>query len=190
MIIEDGKGSGVKAQVDSNNRLLTSAVTLTQQIDSNTEGDAYNINTGNLTFSAAGTFLYVKNNEDRDLMIETIIVGLGTGTFSDSAEINIVRNPTGGDLISDATAVADFENRNFGSNRTLSADAYSGKSSGTLTGGDNFALIYATGSSRAVIPTYILLPKGTSIGITFDPKLSSGNVKAYCATIAYLVESA
>lgn len=186
MIIEDGKGSGRKAQVDADNRLRTNSINLDQQVASNNTGDAYNINSGNITFSAAGTLLYIKNNEDLDLVIETIIIGQGSGTTSNIGEMAIVRNPTGGDLISDATAVSQNANRNFGSNKTLGVLAYKGKSGGTLTGGSDAALVYVGTSGRAAIPINLLLPKGSSVGLKLDPKLSSGSVKAYAAAICYL----
>jgi len=186
MIIEDGKGTGYKARVDSSYRLHAQAIAETEAAHAVEAGDAYNINTGNITFSAAGTLLYIKNNDDVDLVIESIAVGLGSATVSDIGEITLVRNPTGGDLISDATPVSINQNRNFGSFKTLTANAYKGKSGGTLTGGNNILLLYQAQNSRLFAEVLIELPKGSSVGISIDPKLSSGSVKAYAAAVCYL----
>lgn len=186
MIIEDGRGSGNKAEIDNTNRVHTRGIEETEGGHAVELGEAYNINSGNITLSAAGTLLYIKNNENRDLVIEAIAVGVGDGTVSDIGEITLVRNPTGGDLISDATAVSINQNRNFGSFSILSVNAYKGKSGGTLTGGDDILLIYVAKNGRVFVSTQLQLPKGASIGIEFDPKLSSGTVKAYCAAACYI----
>jgi len=186
MLVEDGKGTGLKAKVDTSYRLHVQSVAETEGLHAVVLGDAFNINTGNVTFSAAGTLLYIQNNEDRDLVIEAIAVGAGQATVSDIGEMTIVRNPTGGDLITDATAVDMNQNRDFGSSKTLSAFAYKGKSAGTLTGGEDTLLVYIGANNRSLISLNLQIPKGTSIGITLDPKLSSGTMKAYCAAVCYL----
>jgi hypothetical protein len=190
MIIEDGTGTGNKAKVDANKRIHTQAVTETEGLHATEVGDAYNINTGSVSFTAAGTLLYIKNNEDKDLVIEALAVGVGTGTTSDIGEITVERNPTGGDLISDATAVSMNANRNFGSNKTLTADVFKGKSGGTSTGGNDTILFYHDSNGRLFASIDLILPKGSSIAITYDPKLSSGSQKAYCAAIVHLKDPA
>jgi hypothetical protein len=186
MIFEDGTGKGYKAKVDANNRLHTQAVTETEALHATEEGDAYNINSGNISLSAAGSLLYIKNNEDKDLVVETVIIGQGTGTVSDSGEVTITANDTAGDLITDGTAVTYNANRNFGSSKTLTADAYKGKSGGTATGGTDVIFAYAEQSSRVALHINLVLPKGNAISIMLDPKLSSGSVKAYAAAVVYL----
>ena len=128
-IIEDGKGGGKSAQVDSSNRLRTHAVSETEALHSAEEGTAYNINTGLITITGDATLIYLKNNEENDFVINSVALGSFEGiTHSDDPYITIVRNPTGGDLISDATAVSMNQNRNFGSSRTLTADVSQSRS--------------------------------------------------------------
>lgn len=190
MIIEDGKGTGFKCRVDSNNRLHAQTVQESESQHATEDGDSYNINTGEISFTAAGTCLYLLNNEDKDLVIEAIAFGAGAGTTSDIGELTVERNTTGGDLISDATAVSMNQNRNFGSNKTLSATAYKGKSGGTSTGGNDIILFYHGTSSRLFATINLVLPKGSSLAITYDPKLSSGSIKTYAAVICYLKDPA
>lgn len=186
MKLQDGTGSGNEAKVDNNNRLQVKSVSVRDAVDSIEQGKGYSVNTGTITFSAAGTLLYIENNEDTDLVIESVIIGLGSGTVSDSGEVTITRGPSGGDLITDATVVDVNQNRNFGSSETLDVNAYKGKSGGTITGGDQIALIYTGTSSRNLIGLDFILPKGTKLAISYDPKLSSGSIKAYCAAVVYL----
>lgn len=188
--INDGTGSGNSAKVDSNKRIHTQSVTETEALHAAEIGEAFNINTGSISFTAAGTLLYIKNNEDKELIIEAIAVGTGAGTTSDIGEITVERNPTGGDLISDATAVDMNQNRNFGSSGTLTADVFKGKSGGTSTGGDDIILFYHDSNGRLFGSIDLVLPKGQSIAVTYDPKLSSGTQKAYCAIICHLKDAA
>lgn len=186
MIIEDGKGTGSKARVDANNRLHTESVTETTEEHQVGLGDAYNLNTGPITLTGAGTLLYIKNNENQDLSIPAIVVATGDATNSDIGEIFVERNPTGGDIISDATAVDMNENRDFGSNKTLTADVFKGKTSGTSTGGDDIILIFHGSSARVFATINLVLTKGSTMTIRYDPKLVSGNIKVYAALICFL----
>jgi hypothetical protein len=190
MILEDGTGSGNKAKVDSNKRVHTQSVTESEALHASEIGDAYNINTGNISFTAAGTLIYIKNNEDQDLVVEAIAVGTGSGTTSDMGEIIVERNTTGGDLISDATAVDMNQNRNFGSNKVLVCDVFKGKSGGTTTGGNDVILFYHGSNGRLFGSIDLIIPKGGTLAITYDPKLSSGSQKAYCAIICHLKDVA
>lgn len=190
-MVRDGAGNGHSAKVDGNNRLHTQAVTSSGEEKGAIDGDAYNINTGEvtLTASAISPLIYFKNDETQDFFIEAVAVGIGSATTSDIGEVTLIRNPTGGDLISDGTAVSINQNRNFGSSRTLASTtlAYKGKSGGTISGGNDVALFYQGSSGRLFATVKFLIPKGSSIAVKIDPKISSGNSKAYCAIIGYLL---
>lgn len=187
MIFEDGRGTGSKARVDANNRLHVQSVQESEALHGTEEGDAYNINTGLISITGDATLQYIKNNEDRDLVIEAIAIGSFEGiTHSDDPYITLVRNPTGGDLISDATAVSMNQNRNFGSNKTLTADNYKGKVSGTLTGGNDIAILQVTPGGRSFYAINFVLPKGASMGIKLTANVTSGTANFYSAVICYL----
>lgn len=187
MKITGGTGAGYQAAVSSTNRLLTSGVADSESVFAAEQGDAYNINTGLISMSANGTLLYIKNNEDKDLVVDSIAIGSFEGiTHSDDPYITIVRNPTGGDLISDASAVSMNQNRNFGSARTLTADVYKGKSGGTLTGGNNLAILQVNPGTRNFYGINLDLPKGSELGISLTANVTSGSANYYCAAICYL----
>jgi hypothetical protein len=191
MLIDDGKGDGYKARVDKNKRLHTQSVTETEAIHAAEIGDAYNLNTGLISITGDATLMYIKNNEDQDLIIEAIAIGSFEGiTHSDDPYITLVRNPTGGDLISDATAVSMNQNRNFGSNKTLTADAYKGKVSGTLTGGNDIAILQVTPGGRSFYTIDFILPKGSSMGVKITANVTSGSANWYGAFICHLKDDA
>jgi hypothetical protein len=194
MIIENGVGNGNKLRVDANNRAHVQSIQENESVHSTELGDAYNINTGQISFTADGTLIYFKNDEDRDFVVEAIALGTdGGGNYCCTCVclrpfITLVRNPTGGDLISDASAVAMNANRNFGSNKSLSSTtlAYKGKSGGTLTGGDDIAILQSSQAGRDFFTINFILPKGSSLGVKVTNGLASGTAKIYAAIVGYL----
>lgn len=186
LMIEDGVGSGSRARVDTNRRIHTHSVVEAEEVHQAELGRSWNINSKWLSYSAAGTMVYLKNNETNDLVISAIALSAGTGSTSDIGDVTVVLNPTGGDLISDATAISINANRRAGDDTALSADVYAGKSGGTLTGGTETLFFGLNTSSRLFGTINLLLPKGGSIGVKYEPQLSSGTIKAYCALIVHL----
>jgi hypothetical protein len=187
MKILDASGRGYGAKVDSSNRLHTAAVTESQNGHAIEDGNSYNISTGLITISGNATLIYFKNNENRDFFVEAIAIGSFEGiTHSADPYITVVRNPTGGDLITDATAVSINVNRNFASSNTLTANAYKGKTGGTLTGGADFGIFQINPATRNFLEVNLLLPKGSSVGITLAANLSSGSASWYAAIVGFL----
>lgn len=189
MRIEDGTGAGYTAKVDGNKRVHTQSTTETESLHSAEIGDAYNVSSGDISFTADGTLLYIKNLEDQDLIVEAIALGNdGGGTYTSSLRpsIEIVRNPTAGDLITDATAVDYNVNRNFGSSKTLTSNSYKGKSGGTITGGANLGKFQTSTAGRDFFAINMVLPKGSSIAVRVINGLASGTVVMYCAAVIFL----
>lgn len=193
-VIEDGVGTSSKLKIDVNNRAHTRSVIATEYHDSTEEGDAYNINTGTITLTTANdsAVLYAKNNEERELHVTGIVVGLGptTGGSGGIPVITIERNPTGGTIVSGATDVSINSNRNFGSANTLSVDAYKGDGTAlTLTGGTDHLIAYQTTSGRLFLALDEILVKGTSIGVRIDPQAGNTSMDCYVALVCYLREA-
>lgn len=184
----DGTGKGYRAKVDVANRVHTRSVTISAEQQATIDGDSYNINTGiiNISGTSASSILYFKNSEDRNYIITAIALGVGAGTASDSGELTLIENPTGGDLITDGTAVSINRNRNAGSGKVLAADIYKGKDGGTVTGGDDTALFFQGTSGRLFAAFPFVVPKNKSIALKYDPNLSSGSVNVYAALIGHL----
>jgi hypothetical protein len=186
--IKDGKGTGFGAAVDKNNQLHTFSVTEGESQQANTLGNAYNINTGEISLSTASAIIYFKNNESENFVVDSIAIGVSNGTVSDIGVLTLHRNPTGGTLISAASNVSMNENRNFGSSNVLSDEtlAYKGVSGSTVTGGEEIALFYHGDNSRLFATIDFELTKGSSLALHYDPKLSSGSLNVYAALIGYV----
>jgi hypothetical protein len=189
-MIKDGSGGGYNAKVNENNRLYVNAVQKSNAMEANTKGNAYNLNTGGITLTnAADTpIMYVKNNEAQDLNVTAIAVGVGptTGGTGEIPEITIVRNPTGGTIVSNATAIDIESNRNYGSSNIIDIDAYKGATGDTMTGGTDSLYFFQTSNGRLFATIDQVLPKGSSIGIKFDPQAGNTSQKVYCALISHL----
>lgn len=186
--IKDGSGRGYLAKVYSDLTLGVRAVNINSVDYSAENGNAYNINTGTISSLANGTssLLYFYNGENSTIIIDAIIVGLSDGTASDSQTLTFIRNPTGGTIVSGATAVSMNQNRNFGSANVLNNSlAYKGADTLTLTGGNDIAQAFMTDNSRAVFNVGFVMPKGTSLGVNLTAALSSGTVSAYVALVAH-----
>jgi hypothetical protein len=187
--IKDGD-SGSIAHVDKNKQLHGFSVTESEQRQAALLGNEFNINTGTIALTGSGdsALIYFKNDEDTSYLITGLAIGMGTrsATITDAANVTIIRNPTGGDVISDASAVAMKSNANFGSNKTLKTTtlAYKGKDGGTVTGGDTHALLYMT-DGRLFASLNVVLEKGASIGVKIDLN-TSGGANIYCALLGYV----
>ena len=184
--ILDGSGTGSRATVGADKRLQVRAISEDEEIHNGELGGTYNINTGLISITGDATLIYLKNNSDDNFILKSIALGSFEGiTHSDDPYITLVRNPTGGDLITDATAVSMNQNRNFGSSKTAQVNVYKGKVGGTLTGGDDIAILQATPGGRSFYGIDFILPKGASVGVKLTANRSSGTANWYCALIGY-----
>lgn len=101
MQIEDGKGSGNKAQVNDENQLITSAVTQGEiEHESEENGAAYNWSSNSISIDAADTILLVKNTSDTPLHIEYLKVTNGSTTTEITLHLPTTEvTPTGGSAV-------------------------------------------------------------------------------------------
>jgi hypothetical protein len=191
--IKDGKGTGYLARVDKNNRLVTDAIVTDDSLDATLIGNSYNINTGEITLTnAADTpVLYLKNNETEDLIIRAVAIGLGPTTNGTGGipKITIVRNPTTGTIITSTPTDVDMNsNRNYGSTKTLTVDAYKGATGDTMTDGTDHLFFYQTTSGRLFATIDEVLPKGSSIGVKIEPQASNDDMTCYAALVCHLFD--
>lgn len=179
MIIEDGTGSGKKAKVNADNKVEVSAITLSEYEEAALDGRAFNINTELIALTGTGesAVLYVKNNEAQPISIQGFFIGVGTlsGNSSESILVQAFTNPTGGTIVDNASAIT-IANRDLGSTKTFSIDAYKGVNGDTLTGQDVTPILYQFqgGSSRVFGTVNLVLPRGASIGVTIDLNTTGG----------------
>lgn len=184
--LRDGTGKNYEARVDGNNRLHAFVTNQSEPAHATVEGRAYNINTGpiSLTTGESAVF-YFKNEENYDFIIDSVVVGLSSGTPSDTPELYIVDNPTAGDIITSATNVDMNRNRNLGSATTLRTAtlAYKGADGNSFSNGANLGLVYLNTNGRTSFPFDLVMPKGTAIGFTVDPKAS---LTCYVAIVGFI----
>ena len=189
MRIQDDTGSGRGLKVNGRNEAAVFAISETEAQSAVETGDAYNINTGDITVSGDSTLIYFKNNEAQPCIIEAIAIGVKGSTVADMVTATIIANPTGGDLITDATPVDMNVNRNFGSSKVLDDTtlAYKGKVSGTVTGGSDAIQFYMANNSRLFAAINIELEKGSSVAIKIEGTTVGGS--AYAALIMHIKDS-
>lgn len=191
MQIQDGTGSGYRAQVTDGNKLLTQSVTESQADHHSEVGKRFNINTGDITLTGNATtsaVLYFKNNEDQDFHVTIVVFNLGnsTGGTGDTL-IELIKNPTAGTIVSNAVAVSVNSNFNFGSALDLSATAYKGAEGYTLTDGTVFASTRSASNGRIALTLGdIIIPKGSSIGIKYTTQASNSSQKCQFAISGFL----
>lgn len=190
-VIEDGTGDAYLASVDSNHRLQTKAVSVTENKDISSLGNAFNINTGIITLTSANksALLYYKNNSTtHDAVVSKIIYLFGTPTSGSGDSIMTgLRNPTAGTIVSNALLVEMDANRNFGSTTTFGNNAYKGAEGYTFTDGDKFLeTITGDSNSRSVILIdNIVLPQGKSMGFEYTPPAGTTSQQVAIAIEVY-----
>ena len=128
----------------------------------------------------------IKNNESSDLVIEAIAFGMDDATVTYIPTLTLVKNPTAGTIVSGASNIDMNQNRNFSSPNTLTADAYKGASGNTFTDGSDIAQFYMSDNGRLFATIGFELAKGNSVGIQFNPYLSTGSVDVYAAIICHV----
>ena len=169
MKIEDGRGTGKLAEVDTNNRMLTQAASSTElHENSRTDAEVYMFSTGAfITISTTATetgIFYLKNTSTtKDLYIHSI------RTCGEVAQkVTFYKNPTGGTLLTDQTA-AQVTNLNFKSSNTASADVYKGADAKTVSGGTWLGQhINGVGHSNIETGDALILGRNDSLAITFE----------------------
>lgn len=185
MIIEDGTGGGKKAKVNDNNRLYVSSVNKTAVQEATDIGNSYNINTGDVIISGTTALLHFKNNEDQPVVVDAIALGMTAGTTSQIPKLTVYRNPTTGSIVARAAAAPQNGNRNFGSSKTLTVDAYAGIDGDTTSGGTAVAQFYQGTSGRLFATVDFELTKGDSISLELEPYITADGLTCYAALILY-----
>jgi len=180
--IQDGTGTKAKLKVTNANRALVQAVTISEEDDAITRGEGYQIASGPISFTAATAtgILYVKNNDDRDFVLDrcVLILGSAIGAAADQDwTFTVLRNPTTGTTVTNELG-AGVSNSNHGSANTPNADSYKGLEGYTLTDGTGAPQPIKQSIDRIILPLGRRLPKGTTIGFRITPPTGVTSTKA------------
>jgi len=169
--IQDGTGGANRVKVDETNRMLTRGVQISEQNESLNEGLDWNIETGykTLTTASASDLIYIKNTSEGHLIVSLYVVlaKASTGGSGDLL-IDILRNPTGGTVVSDALD-CNAVNMHFGSSKQPPVDMFYGGEGKTLTGHDNQLVSKTTADNRFLLPITTHLSRGSSVGVRITP---------------------
>jgi len=196
--IKNGDGGDI-AKVDVNKRLHTSGVNeeLRDHACDSSIAQKYNINTGDMTLTDANktSVLYIKNTGDSDLVITALIYNLGATTSgTGDVLIEVLRNPTAGDIVSNtndcAVGPGVSANQNFGSTNTMSGNFYKGATSeGVFSDGAvSVSTRSAANTGRIVISLgAVILPKGASLGVDYTPPASNSSQICQFAAATYIL---
>jgi hypothetical protein len=197
-VVIKNAGTGDIAKVTTQGFLKVTAITEPIQDHACDTGIAqkYNINTGDITLTngTKTSVLYIKNTSTAgDLIVNALIYNLGNSTGgSGDVKIDIIRNPTTGDIITNANNVlvgTGIEaNQNFGSANILSGSFFKGASGETATNGSvTISTRSASNTGRIFISLgAVVIPAGSALGVDYTPP--TGNTSQICqfAAACYL----
>lgn len=191
MLIRDGLGRGFEMGVNNRNRGLVDSVQKTVNQQATLDGESFNLNTGNinLTSGSESAVFYVQNTDnENNLVIDFIVFILGASNIastSESTDAKIVRNPTGGTLITGASDVDVNSNRNFFSGKELLVNAYKGAEGNTVTGGTDHFETIINHPTRVQVSVDILLGVNNSLAVAYTPPSLNTSLNVMVAAICH-----
>ena len=146
--IKDGKGTGYLAEVDNRHRLNTRAVTETENKFVNAEDEESFLYYSDITPTGAGDiFLYLKNTDSKDLIVNWYRVWSGTTAEAIDIYVGMTGTPT------NTTAIVPH-NMNVTSANTATGLFYESVDMGGLSGGTLMDRIRLSGDGKDVIDSY------------------------------------
>ena len=193
MIISDGAGTNYEMKVGLDHRAHVDAVTFGKSEIEVERGNGYNVNTGAITLTDATptSVLYVKTNEDKPVIITALfyMTGVSTGGSGDQI-ITVYKNPTAGSIITNAVdAEMPAVNRNFGSSKTFDGNVYKGATADNdFTDGDKVieSLLNASSKRTVLAVGDIVMPKGSSLGISITPPAGNTSMQVEFAISMFI----
>ena len=184
MLIKSPDGQAL--MVGPRGEILTTSTTRSFKEYASRNGDGYNIVFDTtLTSAASSALIYIKNQDTSySLVLDSLLISAGTSTGgSGLSELATYYSPTGGTIISDATALTSV-NRNAGNTTPISAIVYSGGTGKTATGGTVTYKGFMS-SSFATEGSGLTLPNGTSIALVYTPPTGNTSQRVLATVICY-----
>lgn len=180
--IEDGTGSGKRAAVDTQNRLLTKAVENCDCKDNSiNKAQSYEFATGAFlapTATDEHAVLYVKNTSSTKRMHIHTIRTCGSVV----QQWILYKNDTAGTIVSDANAGVEV-NHNFSSSNVAEADVYAASAAGKTRSGGSWMSqhINDIGHSNVDYEGALILSQNDSLTLTVQNVASATTLS--CARI-------
>lgn len=179
--IEDGKGTGILAQVDEEHRFLTRSFSSSEESFISFKGGAYFANTADtadsLTVSTTeARVLYLKNDyAGFDMVFQKFFLS----TDSDGVIFKILKNDVVTTVGNNNTHVP--VNLNFGSSNNASVTCYNWNEVGTgmtgISGATTLSsFILSKGTTTLPPETTFICPKGTAISFSFKSPTGTAEI--------------
>ena len=175
IIIQDGRGKGYSAAVNSENHLKTTAVTITAEHFANhSMGLAYQVPFNTRVASKNDCFSYIQNTDDIDMVCEEIDFSTAASPCTISIKLGDSGTPTKGSAVTPV-------NCNGGSGKTADCTCQVGTNITGLSGGTtilNYIFNAATNDTTNFnFPQDVILPKNNVLTIYADKQASiNGNL--------------
>ena len=165
--IQDGKGSGYIAGVDSTNRLQTRSISESIFQTSTRLGESFFLGTPLVTLTTSGTsaIIFIENDESIDLLLEEgyFISEDAVGSSLNMFRTTWYKNST--DIL--GTSVPPL-NQNFGSSVELDSIIKYGSHLAGVSGGTVVAQLSFPIKQFNSLETNLILPKGSSLAIAVN----------------------
>ena len=179
--IQDGTGTGLRAKVNSSNRLTVDSIETSAESLASSSGDSFNVSNDivEITSDTETALIHINNTNSEDWVITRVYFHFGGSTGGvGSGEFCMIQNATTGTLISGGTAVAPV-NANFGSAKFLVGEFLQGTNGSTITNGTEFVrTIVPSFTSRNIIPfDSVVIPPGASLSLQFKPPVGNTSLK-------------
>ena len=182
--IEDPSNGNTIGVTDSNRGKINSITATVQEIGI-ANGNGYNLATSRITLigTTESAVFFFRNGENIDVEITSIFINTtnSQGTLVGAQPtLKIYRNPRAGTIITNATPILVSSNNNFGSRDELIGDAYQGTDGATLDS-ESITVIDVPLPTRQALPLVefpieVVLPRGASIGLSYQPEDGSTSV--------------
>jgi len=161
IILEDGKGSGSKAEINTENQLVVAAVTQSElEHESEENSEAYNWSTDLVDAAAAdATILLLKNTSDTPLHIESIAIA--NGALATEYTIHL---PTAEVTVAGGTVVTGTNLNTGGVSKVADASAQSNET-GNVQGNVIGTVWLAVDRHHQIFTPGLILGKNKSLGV-------------------------
>ena len=169
MILEDGKGSGSKAEVRNNKLQIASQ---DEALNAAINGDAYVFHIDAVTISAADYLIALMINTDeneRDMVVTKIVITPRSSDDESQVEVNLGRTFT--TTVANSTAVVPYNVRS-GCTKTAGGTFYTNDGGGDMTTEANAYVAYSQAKGIKNTPMNMevaggwIIPHGASISVS------------------------
>lgn len=189
--LKDGTGEGFFARVDAKNRAHNGVISRTESNAAVDDGRLFLFSTLTVTLTNAliTPMMYIKNEDDRDLFLDTFLIttgtstgGTGSYTLSTHAAIDVSST-----IVTEAKPMI-AANAKLSSSNTFNGDSFLGESGDTLVGGFNVTAFLAAPGEPITFNNQTAFPKGVSGLFAVTPPPGNTSMDVSLILVAYYLD--